>query len=80
MTELTAEQRQQRCDWVRKMWVSGAGTPEWQACLRCVSAPMKRGFRDNELISAFKKPEANPSVVDALFEEYISRKLIGEAP
>lgn len=79
MTKLTAEQRQQRCDWAREMWEMSADTPEWRACLRCVSALVKRGLQDNEIISALKKPEANSAVVDALFEEYISRKLIGEA-
>lgn len=80
MTQLTAEQRQQRCDWVREMWVSEAGAPEWWACLHCVNALLHRGFKDRELIDAFKKPEVNPAVVDALFEEYIGRKLIGETP
>lgn len=78
MTQLTAEQRQQRCDWMREMWGMSAHTPEWRTCMHCVDALMKRGVQDI-IISAFRKPEANSAIVDALFEEYISRKLIGEA-
>lgn len=80
MTQLTAEQRAERCVWAREMWEISADTPEWRACLRCVNALVKRGFQDNELIGAFRKPEANSVAVDALFEEYIGRKLIGETP
>ena len=78
--DLTDEQRQQRCEWAREMWEINADTPEWRACLRCVAALTDRGFQDNELIGAFRKPETNSAAVDALFEEYIGRKLIGEAP
>lgn len=79
--DLTAEQRQQRCDWARAMWVAPSTDPAWRQLFDCIESLIDQGlYEPNQLIGMFQAPEERPAVLDALFEEYAVRKLLGEAP
>lgn len=77
--DLTDEQWAQRVAWVHKMWAADLVDPEWRLTSDCIS----RARRQNHyapLTLAFTHPEMYPEFINAVFEEYISRKLIGEVP
>ena len=78
--DLTAEQRQQRCDWARWVWELPGDSPVLHAVVYCVGAAHRQGFDAPLLISAFVYPQLYPEFIDAVFEEYAKRKLLGEAP
>lgn len=81
MTQLTAEQRQQRCDWVREIWADAPSDSRWMSLLDAVGALLQKEGLDLEaedFLALFTRPEDHLNLLDTLFEEYISRKLIGE--
>lgn len=83
MTDLTAKQRQQRCDWAREMWNASENSSEWGTTLAAVHTLLgeaESSYSGDNFIALFKSPEDHPDLLDALFEEYMRRKLIGEAP
>ena len=61
------------------MWSKDASSKEWLEILECVSSLLNQGCLDAELVvDMFRKPESHPQTLDVLFEEYLSRKLIGD--
>lgn len=79
VTELTAEQRAERCAWAKKMWASDSGSKEWSEILVCVSSLLSQGRLGADLvIDMFNEPESLPQTLDVLFEEHLKRKLIGD--
>lgn len=83
MTQLTAEQRAKRCAWAIDMWEADQASPEWEGLLDTIHVLLERTDLDlsaDEFIALFNQPEKYPNILDTLFEEYIGRKLIGEAP
>ena len=79
--DLTAQQRQQRCDWARAMWAAPSTDPAWRQLFDCTVSLIDQGlYESGQFIKMFKAPEEHPVVLDALFEEYAKRKLLGEAP
>lgn len=79
MSELTAEQRQQRCDWAREAWKASTASVIWTAVEDCVDSLVGQGlYGISEFAEMFQAPEKHPSVLDALFEEWANRKLLGE--
>lgn len=76
--DLTAEQSQ-RCDWAREMWKEPVISVVWPTVEDCVDSLIDQGLYDSgEIIQMFKAPEKHPAVLDALFEEWAGRKLLGE--
>ena len=45
--------------------------------MHCVAAA-RRYWTSTSVISGFKNPELHPEFIDAVFEEFLARKLIGE--
>ena len=83
MTQLTAEQRQQRCDWVREIWADAPSSSQWTGFLGAVAALLQKEKLDlkaENFLALFYMPESHPDLLDALFDEYINRKLLGETP
>lgn len=61
------------------MWALYTGSEEWPEVLECVNSLLDQGCLDAELtIDMFNEPESHPQTLDVLFEEYLSRKLIGD--
>ena len=76
---LTDEQRAQRCDWAREMWALYAGSEEWSEVTQCIDSLIDQGLLDvATFINVVIEPEAHSQALDLLFEEYLSRKLIGD--
>lgn len=76
---LTDEQRQQRCAWARKMWALNPSSEEWSEVAQCADSLMDQGLIDVATsINMFIEPETHLQALDLLFEEYLSRKLIGD--
>ncbi|PTT42983.1 hypothetical protein DBR23_02335 [Acidovorax sp. HMWF018] len=83
MTELTAEQRQQRCDWAREIWAGAPSDSRWTGLLGAVAALLQEEGLDLEaedFLALFTRPEDHLNLLDTLFEEHARRKLLGEAP
>lgn len=80
--DLTEEQWAQRVAWAHKMWDADYYSREWQTVAHCIVTV--RSFDPKWAhvppSYAFKEPHQHNDFLDAVFEEYISRKLIGEAP
>ena len=76
---LTDEQRAERCAWAKEMWALDTGSKEWSEVTQCIDSLVDQGLLDAMLsIDTFIEPEAHPQTLDLLFEEYLSRKLIGD--
>lgn len=61
------------------MWALNPGSEEWSEVTQCIDSLMDQGLIDVVLsIDIFIDPELHPEVLDRLFEEYLSRKLIGD--
>ena len=79
VTQLTDEQRTERCAWARKMWGAKTHSKEWSEVRQCVDSLVDQGLiAVTLLIEMFNNPERHPEVLDLLFEEYLNRKLIGD--
>lgn len=77
--DLTAEQWAQRCDWAHRIWAIDVNHPEWVLTSRCITRARAQGHKA-PLIAAFLHPEMYPEFINAVFHEYVCRKLIGETP
>lgn len=76
---LTDEQWAQRVAWAREVWGTDTHSREWLEVLECIHSLIDQGCLDyDEAIDMFRGPEAHPQTLDLLFEEYLSRKLIGD--
>ncbi len=76
---LTDEQRQQRCAWAKEMWASVPSSEEWLEVTQCIDSLVDQGLIDVATsIDMFIEPETHLQALDLLFEEYLSRKLIGD--
>ena len=75
--DLTTEQRQQRCEWARRMWADSSNSLEWTLVMHCVAAARRRHWTSTSVISGFKNPEMHPEFIDAVFEEFLACKLTG---
>lgn len=65
------------------MWGASEDSPEWGMALTAVHAlrgKAESSYGSDDFIALFKHPESHPDLLNTLFEEYIGRKLIGEAP
>lgn len=79
MTAISDEKRAERCAWAKEMWASDTSSKKWSEILECVSSLLNQGCLDAELVvDMFNEPESHPQTLDVLFEEYLSRKLIGD--
>lgn len=78
--DLTAEQRQQRYGWAREMWDADYDSPEWRAVTDCIRTVRPRNGKWGLVLlsEAFKEPHRHNDFLDAVFEEYATRKLLGE--
>lgn len=61
------------------MWASVPSSEEWSEVTQCIDSLVDQGLIDVALpFEMFNGPERHPKVLDLLFEEYLSRKLIGD--
>ena len=61
------------------MWALNPGSEEWSEVTQCTDSLLDQGCLDADLVlDMFKEPESHPQTLDVLFEEYLSRKLIGD--
>ena len=61
------------------MWASDSGSKEWLEVTECLDPLIDQGLLDVVLsVDMFIEPEAHSQALDLLFEEYLSRKLIGD--
>lgn len=61
------------------MWGKYARDRGWLEVLECIHSLLNQGRLDAELVGdMFREPENHPQTLDVLFEEYLSRKLIGD--
>lgn len=77
--DLTEEQWAQRVAWAYRVWAADIAEPEWRLTSDCIIRARAQGH-NTPLATAFAHPEMYPEFINAVFEEYISRKLLGEAP
>lgn len=76
---LTDEQRAERCAWAREVWALNPSSEEWSEVAQCIDSLVDQELIDVATsIDVFIEPETHLQALDLLFEEYLSRKLIGD--
>ena len=61
------------------MWALNPSSEEWSEVAQCIDSFVNQGLIDVATsIDMFIEPETHLQTLDLLFEEYLSRKLIGD--
>ena len=79
--DLTEEQWAQRVAWAREMWLTPADSDRWQAVADCMYAVCQQKHEWARVLPSelFRTPYLHRELLNAVLEEYATRKLLGEA-